>query len=347
MPEVNRIVNAFIAGAQESNPDVDVKVTFLNSWFDPAAAKEAALAQVGAGADVLFAERFGVIEAAAGERPRRHRQHERPAGAGARERGHERDLEHGADREYVIDQVIAGSYTAQDLKDFSMVGKGGAALAPINTDVPGRRPRRAGRRRSRRRRPRSSRARSASTSTRRSLRARPSPTRSRRAAVTGGTRRRSSSCAGSPSASGTSSPTTPSTSTSRGGEVHALLGENGAGKTTLMRILYGLTPADAGEIVVGGRAWPSVRRATPSRPAIGMVTQHFSLVRPMTVAENLALGRSSGMRLDLAAAAHGARRTPPSGSGSASIHRRASRTSRSGSSSGSRSSRRCRATAGS
>ena len=37
---------------------------------------------------------------------------------------------------YVIDQVIAGSYTAQDLKDFTMVGKGGAALAPINADVP-------------------------------------------------------------------------------------------------------------------------------------------------------------------------------------------------------------------
>ena len=65
VPEVNRIVNAFIAGAQAANEEVDVKVTFLNSWFDPAAAKEAALAQVGSGADVLFAERFGVIEAAA------------------------------------------------------------------------------------------------------------------------------------------------------------------------------------------------------------------------------------------------------------------------------------------
>src|SRR3990170_2443748 len=64
VPEGNRIVNAFIQGAQETNPEVVVKVTFLNSWFDPAAAKEAALAQVGAGADVLFAERFGVIEAA-------------------------------------------------------------------------------------------------------------------------------------------------------------------------------------------------------------------------------------------------------------------------------------------
>ena len=65
VPEVNRIVNAFIAGAEAVNPDVDVKTTFINSWFDPAAAKEAALAQIDAGADVLFAERFGVIEAAA------------------------------------------------------------------------------------------------------------------------------------------------------------------------------------------------------------------------------------------------------------------------------------------
>ena len=65
VPEVNRIVNAFIAGAESVNPEVDVKTTFINSWFDPAAAKEAALAQIDAGADVLFAERFGVIEAAA------------------------------------------------------------------------------------------------------------------------------------------------------------------------------------------------------------------------------------------------------------------------------------------
>ena len=84
VPEVNRIANAFIAGAQAVNPDVEVKVSFINSWFDPATAKEAALAQIGAGADVLYAERFGVIEAAAGERPGRRGQHERPAGAGAR-----------------------------------------------------------------------------------------------------------------------------------------------------------------------------------------------------------------------------------------------------------------------
>ena len=85
----------------------------------------------------------------------------------------------------------------------------------------------------------------------------------------------------------------------RGGEVHALLGENGAGKTTVMRIAYGLTQADSGEIRVAGHplALRSPRDAIGA--GIGMVTQHFALVRPMTVAENLALGRSSGLRLDL------------------------------------------------
>src|SRR4051794_34874222 len=86
------------------------------------------------------------------------------------------------------------------------------------------------------------------------------------------------------------------------GEVHALLGENGAGKTTLMRILYGLTHADAGTIEVDGTvvAIRSPRDAIAA--GVGMVTQHFSLVRPMTVAENLALGRGHGVRLDLEAA---------------------------------------------
>ena len=86
------------------------------------------------------------------------------------------------------------------------------------------------------------------------------------------------------------------------GEVHALLGENGAGKTTLMRILYGLATADAGTIEVDGRT-VTVRSPKDAIAAgVGMVTQHFSLVRPMTVAENLALGRASGLRLDLDAA---------------------------------------------
>ena len=85
------------------------------------------------------------------------------------------------------------------------------------------------------------------------------------------------------------------------GEVHALLGENGAGKTTLMRILYGLTAADAGEIRIDGRPVAMASPRVAIAAGIGMVTQHFSLVRPMTVAENLALGRT-GFRFDEAAA---------------------------------------------
>jgi ABC-type uncharacterized transport system ATPase subunit len=86
------------------------------------------------------------------------------------------------------------------------------------------------------------------------------------------------------------------------GEVHALLGENGAGKTTLMRILYGLTSADAGEIRVDGATVKIHSPLDAIRAGIGMVTQHFSLVQPMSVTENVILGRARGARLDLAAA---------------------------------------------
>ena len=133
VPEVNRIVNAFQIGALESNPDAEILVTFINSWFDPPAAKEAALAQIDAGADLLFAERFGVIEAA-----------------------EENDLfafgnmsdqnELAPDTvitgpvwnmtptvQYIIAQVAGGTYTAQDLKDFTMMAKGGASLAPLHS----------------------------------------------------------------------------------------------------------------------------------------------------------------------------------------------------------------------
>jgi simple sugar transport system ATP-binding protein len=75
-----------------------------------------------------------------------------------------------------------------------------------------------------------------------------------------------------------------------GGEVHALLGENGAGKTTLMRMLYGLYQPDAGDIVLRGQA---VRIRSPRHAialGVGIVPQHFLLVRGHTVAENIALG---------------------------------------------------------
>ena len=83
------------------------------------------------------------------------------------------------------------------------------------------------------------------------------------------------------------------------GQIHALLGENGAGKTTLMNVLYGLTEADEGEILVDGR--PVTLRSPKDALAagIGMVHQHFMLVPVFTVAENVTLGVERTRRLGL------------------------------------------------
>jgi len=88
----------------------------------------------------------------------------------------------------------------------------------------------------------------------------------------------------------------------RAGEVHALIGENGAGKSTLMRVLYGMYPADAGRVLVRGH---EVKIASPRDAianGIGMVHQHFVLVDPFTVTENIILGEEGGELLDMDAA---------------------------------------------
>jgi ABC-type uncharacterized transport system ATPase subunit len=82
------------------------------------------------------------------------------------------------------------------------------------------------------------------------------------------------------------------------GEVHALLGENGAGKSTLSHILTGLYRPDEGEIRVYGERvdFHSPREAIEA--GIGMVHQHFRLVMPFTVAENVILGENTGFTID-------------------------------------------------
>lgn len=74
------------------------------------------------------------------------------------------------------------------------------------------------------------------------------------------------------------------------GEVHAILGENGAGKSTLMNILFGLYQPDEGEIRIHGKPALIDNPNTAIRLGIGMVHQHFKLVQPFTVAENIILG---------------------------------------------------------
>ena len=86
------------------------------------------------------------------------------------------------------------------------------------------------------------------------------------------------------------------------GEVHAVVGENGAGKSTLMRVLYGMYPSDGGRILVRG---DEVKIDSPRDAialGIGMVHQHFVLVDPFTVTENIILGEEGGARLDIDAA---------------------------------------------
>jgi simple sugar transport system ATP-binding protein len=89
------------------------------------------------------------------------------------------------------------------------------------------------------------------------------------------------------------------------GTIHAIVGENGAGKSTAMRIAYGFYTADSGDIVIDGQ----VREIRTPHDAIalgvGMVHQHFMLVEPMTVAENIVLGAEPGnaASLDLGKAA--------------------------------------------
>jgi ABC-type uncharacterized transport system ATPase subunit len=74
-------------------------------------------------------------------------------------------------------------------------------------------------------------------------------------------------------------------------EIHALVGENGAGKSTLMRILGGLIQPDAGRVEVNGRDVTGWSTQDAIRAGIGVVHQHFMLVPPLTVAENVVLGR--------------------------------------------------------
>ncbi len=132
VPEVNRIVNAFIDGAKEVNPKVRVKVTFIGSWFDPPKAKEAAIAQIEGGADVMFGERYGVIDACKEK--------------GVPVFGNVLDQSELAPEvvvtgplwdmwptvKFAIESAKNKNFEAVDLKDWSMMAKGGALLAPYH-----------------------------------------------------------------------------------------------------------------------------------------------------------------------------------------------------------------------
>ena len=132
IPEVNRLSNAFYAGAREVNKNVTCKFSFIGSFFDPPKAKEAALAQIEAGVDVIYAERFGVVEAAAekGALAISNMSDQSSLGPDTVITGPVWDM--WPTVKHVISLVKAGVFTAQDFGGFSYMGKGGAYLAPFH-----------------------------------------------------------------------------------------------------------------------------------------------------------------------------------------------------------------------
>jgi basic membrane protein A and related proteins len=133
IPEVNRLMHAFMAGVTETNPAVKFQVAFIGSWFDPPKAKETALAQIDAGADVLYAERFGVSDAAKEKGVLAignviDTQADYPETVVASAIWHfEPTLDHA------IAQVKAGKFAAEDYGMFSFMKNGGCSLAPLGT----------------------------------------------------------------------------------------------------------------------------------------------------------------------------------------------------------------------
>jgi basic membrane protein A and related proteins len=133
IPEVNRLMNAFIAGAKEVNPKIEFTVSFINSWFDPPKAKEAAFAMIDKGADILYAERFGVSDAAK-ERGKLavgnviDTQDKYPDTVVASALW---NMEPTID--LAIKTVKAGKFKAEDYGQYSMMKFKGSELAPLGT----------------------------------------------------------------------------------------------------------------------------------------------------------------------------------------------------------------------
>lgn len=133
IPEVNRLMHAFMAGARETNPKVEFSVTFINSWFDPPKAKEAAFAMIDKGADVMYAERFGVSDAAK-ERGKLaignviNTQEQYPDTVVASALW---NMEPTIDR--ALKMVKDGKFTAEDYGQYSMMKHKGSELSPLGT----------------------------------------------------------------------------------------------------------------------------------------------------------------------------------------------------------------------
>ena len=132
IPEVNRLMNAFMEGATSVNPKVKFLVSFINSWYDPPKAKEASFAMIGRGADIMYAERFGVSDAAKERGVKAvgnviDTASQYPGTIIASALWH---MEPTIDR--AIRNVMAGTFEPADYGIYSYMAHGGASLAQLD-----------------------------------------------------------------------------------------------------------------------------------------------------------------------------------------------------------------------
>lgn len=135
IPEVNRLMNAFMDGVREARPDSKFLVSFIGSWYDPPKAKEAAFAMMDSGADIMYAERYGVSDAAKERGVMAignviDTQNEYPGTVVASALWH---MEPTIDR--AIELVKSGTFEAADYGSYSFMTHGGASLAPFDSKL--------------------------------------------------------------------------------------------------------------------------------------------------------------------------------------------------------------------
>ncbi len=133
IPEVNRLMHAFMAGVKETAPSATFQVSFIGSWFDPPKAKETAFAMIENGADMLYAERFGVSDAAQEKGILAignviDTQSDYPDTVVASAIWHFEPTLQAA-----LAAVSAGSFTAANYGVYSFMKEGGCSLAPLGT----------------------------------------------------------------------------------------------------------------------------------------------------------------------------------------------------------------------
>ncbi|MEB8386442.1 BMP family protein [Rhodobacteraceae bacterium KMM 6894] len=136
IPEVNSLINAYRSGVSEVNPDATFLNGFIGAWFDPARAQEAAIAQIDAGADMLFGERIGTADAAQTR--------------GVKAIGSLIDYtprypgtvfanaiwNYGPTIEAIVADVLAGKPTGRSYTEYSFMAYGGNELIYVADEVP-------------------------------------------------------------------------------------------------------------------------------------------------------------------------------------------------------------------